>query len=105
MSGATLLDAAAVLRRRHPEIEVAPVVGDFTRQLGSLATATDDHAGRRLVAFLGGTVGNFYVVVGRKRVEGVTPLRVTWRQRRHVLAGGVVEPSARTSNACCPRGE
>ena len=59
----------------------------------------------RLGAFCCPPVGNFYVVVGRKRVEGVTPLRVTWRQRRHVLAGGVVEPSARTSNACCPRSD
>lgn len=40
-------------------------------------------------------LANVYMVVGRKRVEGVTPLKVAWRQRRRLVAGGVVEPSAR----------
>ncbi len=61
VSEQTLLDAAATLGARHPEIDVAPVVGDFTRHLHRLADATADAAGRRLVAFLGGTIGNFYV--------------------------------------------
>lgn len=40
--------------------------------------------------------GNVYLVVGKKRVEGITPLKVTWRQRRRVVAG-VVEPTIRES--------
>ncbi|MEQ8659447.1 MAG: methyltransferase domain-containing protein [Gammaproteobacteria bacterium] len=49
----------------------------------------------RLGAHLWPGLGNLYVMVGKKRVEGVTPLRVSWRQRRRVLAGGMVEPSTR----------
>ncbi|MEX2482630.1 MAG: methyltransferase domain-containing protein [Gammaproteobacteria bacterium] len=51
----------------------------------------------RLGAFCCPALGNLYLVVGKKRVEGITPLRVSWRQRRRVLAGGMVEPSTRGS--------
>nr|WP_083908462.1 L-histidine N(alpha)-methyltransferase [Ilumatobacter coccineus] len=59
VSEQTLLDAADMLAERHPEIEVEPVVGDFTRHLSRLGQVGAD--GPRLVAFLGGTIGNFYV--------------------------------------------
>ncbi|MGA9278588.1 L-histidine N(alpha)-methyltransferase [Ilumatobacter sp.] len=59
VSEATLLDAAEMLVERHPEIEVEPVVGDFTRHLHLLSAVPT--AGERLVLFLGGTIGNFYV--------------------------------------------
>ena len=49
----------------------------------------------RLGAFCWPACGNVYLVVGKKRVEAVTPLRVSWRQRRRLLAGGVIEPSTR----------
>lgn len=55
VSEATLLEAAETLAARYDGIEVHAVVGDFTRHLGQLP-----HTGDRLVAFLGGTVGNFY---------------------------------------------
>jgi L-histidine Nalpha-methyltransferase len=55
VSEATLVFAADVLDQRYPDLLVEPVVGDFTRHLGELP-----RGGRRLVAFLGGTVGNFY---------------------------------------------
>jgi SAM-dependent methyltransferase len=51
----------------------------------------------RLGAYCWPRFGNIYVVVGKKRVEGVTPLKVSWRQRRRILAGSVAEPSARHS--------
>ena len=38
-------------------------------------------------------LGNGYVIVARKRVEGLTPLRASWRQRRRLVAGSVIEPS------------
>ncbi len=59
ISEQTVLDAADMLAERHPVIEIAPVVGDFTRHLDRL----DDVAssGAKLVMFLGGTIGNFYV--------------------------------------------
>jgi len=59
VSEATLLDAADMLRDHHPAIEIEPVVGDFTRHLHRLAAVPVP--GGRLVLFLGGTIGNFYV--------------------------------------------
>jgi L-histidine N-alpha-methyltransferase len=56
VSEATLVDAAAMLAERYTGLEVHALVGDFTRHLGALPGGT-----KRLVAFLGGTVGNFYV--------------------------------------------
>jgi L-histidine N-alpha-methyltransferase len=55
VSEATLHYAAEVLDQRYPDLVVEPVVGDFTRHLARLP-----RGGTRLVAFLGGTVGNFY---------------------------------------------
>ena len=55
VSEATLLFAAEVLNQRYPDLVVEPVVGDFTRHLSRLPVG-----GTRLVAFLGGTIGNFY---------------------------------------------
>lgn len=40
-------------------------------------------------------MGNLYLILGRKRVEGLTPLRVTWRQRRRSLSTGVIETAGR----------
>jgi L-histidine N-alpha-methyltransferase len=56
VSEATLTAAAEALRERYPTLVVEPVVGDFTRHLHHLP-----NGGGRLVAFLGGTIGNFYV--------------------------------------------
>jgi len=49
----------------------------------------------KLGAYCWPILGNAYVVVAKKRVEGVTPLKASWRQRRRVLAGGMAEPSTR----------
>jgi L-histidine Nalpha-methyltransferase len=56
VSEQTLRDAAAMLAERYPSLRVEALVGDFTLHLGHLP-----RGGRRLVAFLGGTIGNFYV--------------------------------------------
>jgi L-histidine N-alpha-methyltransferase len=53
VSKQTLHDAAAAIEHEYPGIEVEPVVGDFTLDLDSIP-----HRGTRLVAFLGGTIGN-----------------------------------------------
>lgn len=55
VSEATLLEAAEMLAERYAGLEIHAVVGDFTRHLRHLPTD-----GRRMVAFLGGTLGNFY---------------------------------------------
>ncbi len=59
VSEQTVLDAAAMLAERHPNIEISPVVGDFTRHLHRLREV--ESSGPKLVMFLGGTIGNFYV--------------------------------------------
>ena len=46
--------AAAVLSERHPDLAVHGVVGDFERHLGELP-----RPGRRMIALLGSTIGNF----------------------------------------------
>jgi L-histidine N-alpha-methyltransferase len=53
VSEATLRQAAATLAQEYPDAAVHAVVGDFERHLGTLP-----RGGRRLVAFLGGTIGN-----------------------------------------------
>ncbi|MDQ4069523.1 MAG: L-histidine N(alpha)-methyltransferase [Actinomycetota bacterium] len=49
----TLRRAATTLAAQYPAAEVRAVVGDFERHLGAIPGG-----GRRLVAFLGGTIGN-----------------------------------------------
>jgi len=53
VSKQTLHDAAAAIGAEYPGIDIEPVVGDFTLDLHSMP-----RDGRRLVAFLGGTIGN-----------------------------------------------
>ncbi|HSP79947.1 MAG TPA: L-histidine N(alpha)-methyltransferase [Myxococcaceae bacterium] len=53
VSEAFLRQAAEAVAREYPGLAVHAVVGDFERHLGKLPGG-----GRRLVAFLGGTIGN-----------------------------------------------
>ena len=53
VSKQTLHDAASAIEREYPGIDVQPVVGDFTLDLDTIP-----RRGRRLIAFLGGTIGN-----------------------------------------------
>ncbi|HEX6312657.1 MAG TPA: L-histidine N(alpha)-methyltransferase [Acidimicrobiia bacterium] len=56
VSEPTLRTAAVSIEREYPGVEVHAVVGDFERHLGKLPRGGD--GGRRVVAFLGGTIGN-----------------------------------------------
>jgi L-histidine N-alpha-methyltransferase len=56
VSEETLRAAAHQLSERYPSVQVEALVGDFTLHLGHLP-----RGGRRMVAFLGGTIGNLYV--------------------------------------------
>lgn len=49
----------------------------------------------KLGAFCWPRLGNFFYIVARKRVEGITPLKMSWRQRRSLVATGVAEPTTR----------
>ncbi len=53
VSEQTLRDAALAIESEYPGVDVHAVVGDFEHHLTELPTG-----GRRLVAFLGGTIGN-----------------------------------------------
>jgi L-histidine Nalpha-methyltransferase len=53
VSEATLRGAAGAVAAEYPSVEVHAVVGDFEHHLGTIPGG-----GRRLVAFLGGTIGN-----------------------------------------------
>ena len=55
VSEGTLRQAAETIAARYPGLEVQAVVGDFTLHLAHLPAG-----GRRLIAFLGGTIGNLY---------------------------------------------
>jgi L-histidine N-alpha-methyltransferase len=52
----TLREAADMLAARYPSTAIEAVVGDFTLHLSHLSRYRN-----KLVAFLGGTIGNFYV--------------------------------------------
>jgi L-histidine Nalpha-methyltransferase len=56
VSELTLREAADAIARRYPGLAVEAVVGDFTLHLAQLPSG-----GRRMVAFLGGTIGNLYI--------------------------------------------
>lgn len=56
VSEGTLRDAARDISQAYPGLAVEAVVGDFTLHLAQLP-----RGGRRMVAFLGGTIGNLYL--------------------------------------------
>jgi L-histidine N-alpha-methyltransferase len=56
VSEATLRQAADAISTQYPGVQVEALVGDFTLHLAHLP-----RGGRRMVAFLGGTIGNLYV--------------------------------------------
>ncbi|HEU5270904.1 MAG TPA: L-histidine N(alpha)-methyltransferase [Jatrophihabitans sp.] len=53
VSTSALTEAAEILDRRYPGVELRPVRGDFTRHLREL-----DTVGRTAIVFLGSTIGN-----------------------------------------------
>ena len=61
VSKQTLHDAAAAIEQEYPGVDVQPVVGDFTLDLDTIP-----RRGRRLVAFLGGTIGNLLPDAARR---------------------------------------
>jgi L-histidine N-alpha-methyltransferase len=66
VSEAPLRRAAEVVAERWPGVRVDAVVGDFHRHLGEIPTA-----GRRMVAFLGGTIGNLDPEARRGFLAGI----------------------------------
>jgi L-histidine N-alpha-methyltransferase len=101
VSKQTLHDAAAAIESEYPGIDVQPVVGDFTRDLHQIP-----RGGRRLVAFLGGTIGNLlpdardqfladlaemlgpddHLLLGTDLVKGVARLEAAYDDARGITA-------------------
>lgn len=77
--------AAATLRARYPALDVDLIRADFAAQLDRLPGAS-----RRMVAFLGSTIGNFEP---EPRARFLTGLRVALRPGEHLLLGAdLVKP-------------
>ncbi len=66
VSKQTLHDAATAIEAEYPGVVVEPVVGDFTRDLHTIPME-----GGCMVAFLGGTIGNFPPGTRRKFLRGL----------------------------------
>jgi L-histidine Nalpha-methyltransferase len=85
-----LAGAAGALARDYPRLRIHAVAGDFQRHLGCLPP----RAGRRLVLFLGSTIGNFHASARRTLLtrlrralgpDGRLLLGVDLVKSRHVL--------------------
>lgn len=79
VSAAALEAAAHEVAGEYPGIEVHGVVGDFTRHLGELPGGE-----RRLLAFLGGTLGN---LLPAERADFLTSVRSVLVPGEHLLLG------------------
>jgi L-histidine N-alpha-methyltransferase len=79
VSEAALRPAMDALAVEYPGLELHGVVGDFTAHLGRLPAR-----GRRIVAFLGGTIGN---LLPAERTEFLTGLRAALRPGEQFLLG------------------
>ena len=79
VSERTVREAADALVDRYPELTVHAVIGDFHRHLGCIPDT-----GRRLVAFLGGTIGN---LTAPERATFLHDLRSTMHGDDRLLLG------------------
>lgn len=79
VSGETVREAADRLLDRYPDLSIHAVVGDFRRHLGEIP-----RDGRRLVAFLGGTIGNLRPEARR---DFLVDLRATMDSDDRLLLG------------------
>ncbi|WBB90129.1 L-histidine N(alpha)-methyltransferase [Verrucosispora sp. WMMC514] len=79
VSVSALAGSAAALTADYPGLRVRGIVGDFTRHLDHLPTG-----GRRLVVFLGGTIGNLLPV---ERAEFVAAMRAALEPGDWLLVG------------------
>lgn len=66
VSEQTLIDATKVIGEEYPDLFIHGVVGDFERHLNTLPAG-----GTRIIAFLGGTIGNFAPEARRGFLEQV----------------------------------
>ncbi|MFE9693556.1 L-histidine N(alpha)-methyltransferase [Micromonospora sp. NPDC005806] len=79
VSVSALRQSTEQIAAEYPGLRVRGIVGDFTRQLDRLPTG-----GRRLVVFLGGTIGN---LLPRERAEFLTAMRAALEAGDWLLIG------------------
>jgi L-histidine N-alpha-methyltransferase len=70
VDGGMLEESARALLREHPDLDIHAVVADFERHLDRVPPAT----GRRLIAFLGSTIGNLDVAARQRLLVGLRGL-------------------------------
>jgi L-histidine Nalpha-methyltransferase len=92
VSDTTLWEAATALSHEYPGVTVSAVVGDFHRHLDLLPTG-----GRRLFAFLGGTIGN--LDPGERREFFMQLGKVMVMDDRLLLGTDLVKDRGRLINA------
>jgi L-histidine N-alpha-methyltransferase len=80
VSESIVLEAGEVLATRYPGLELHGIVGDFQRHLDTIPPA----AGRRLVLFLGSTIGNLY---RDERIELLRQIRDVLGPEDYLLLG------------------
>src|SRR5262245_57037531 len=80
-SETTLREAGRSIASAYPGVAIHGVVGDFERHLALLP---DDHTGSRLVAFLGGTIGN---LAPPERAKFLNDLAGALAEGEHLLLG------------------
>ena len=89
VSEEVMVDAAREIARDYPSVTVTPVTADFTEPFGELP----GEPGRRLVAFLGGTIGNF---TPAERADFLTRVRTALAPGDHFLLGAdLIKDSSR----------
>jgi L-histidine N-alpha-methyltransferase len=93
VSESIILEAGEVLQQRYPDIALNGIVGDFQRHLSTIPASE----GRRLVLFLGGTIGN---LLSGPRVELLKRIRGILGQDDYLLLGtdlikdvSIIEPA------------
>lgn len=88
VSEAALRGALDALAARYPALALHGVVGDFTAHLGRLPRSTAARTpDRRLLAFLGGTLGNLEPA---QRAEFLARVRAALRPGEHLLLGATL---------------
>lgn len=93
VSAEVLTESAEIIAADYPTVTVDPVVADFGEPFERLP----GEPGRRLVLFLGGTIGNFDDV---ERADFLTRIRAALAPGDHFLLGAdLVKPSSRLTAA------
>jgi L-histidine N-alpha-methyltransferase len=80
VSESIILEAGEALEQRYPGLELHGIVGDFQRHLDTIPPAN----GRRLVLFLGSTIGNLF---HDQRVELLSQIREILGDEDYLLLG------------------